>query len=226
MKISRITVVVSAVAIVAVLALGLVLGLGFVQRVGKTVTTVSYVLENQTLYVTQTQPVTQSILSTVSLLGINHTVTTTQTSVSLSQTTTIFSTTRNLTIVENQTSFKTTTETLTTTDSPGSAAIVLMPQGFQIIFKGQRSIFVTGAQITPGFNGFLAISWKTTNTTNVHWVLQGNAINETSFSSPQGGVEFPVQAGIPYALTVFDDACTPFSCTNSFNVTATIIYQY
>ena len=119
------------------------------------------------------------------------------------------------------------TSTVTTTEGAGTAAIILLPSGSMIDFaSGQKFAAVPQASLTIGFNGLFVISWQTTNSTNIHWVLIGNAINETSVSSQSGGAEFPVQANIAYSLFIYDDSCTPFACNTAFNVTAMIYYAY
>jgi hypothetical protein len=83
-----------------------------------------------------------------------------------------------------------------------------------------------GELLTPGFNGYYQITYQTNTSTPVHWVLQGNSVNETSFSAPSGGVDFPVQADVYYPIAAYDDVCTFFVCNNAFNVTATIVYEW
>ncbi len=213
----------AAVAIVAILALALVLGLGFIGGKNSTITTTE--LTTQILEQTQTQlqPITQTILSTAPLPASTSTSLATMTLTQTFQTTLKIPTTINLTRTESTLSTETTTENVTTT---ASGYVVLMPAGSEIIFSsGQRSGIVSRVAQQFGFNGFLVINFKTTDSSSVHWVLQGNSVNETSISQSAGQVEFPVQSYVQYSLQVFDDACN-LGCNTAFNVTASIVYMY
>lgn len=184
-------------------------------------------MNTQTLYQTEMQPVTQTVLSTISLSPTTSILTTTETSVSMSRTTVAVPTTVNSATTVEQTVYQTTTSTVTTTAGAGTAAVILLPSGSLIEFaSGQKFAVVPQASIALGFDGLFVISWQTTNSTNVHWTLVGNEINETSVSSQSSGAEFPVQANTAYSLFVYDDSCTQFTCNTAFNVTAMIYYTY
>jgi len=70
-----------------------------------------------------------------------------------------------------------------------------------------RSVAAVPQQIDLGFNGYYEISYQTNASTPVHWVLEGNSINETSFSAPSDGLDFPVQAGVHYSILVYNEPC-------------------
>jgi hypothetical protein len=225
LKISRITIIVATIAIVAILSVGLILGLGMIRLNGTTET--STAILQQTIVETETQNLaatTQTVYSTVSLSPVITTTTATETRLSVSQSTLRIPTTVNLTQTDTALITSTVTTNITTT---ASGYVVLLPAGSQITFTaGEMSDYVSKASITPGFNGFLEIDYQTKNSTSIHWLLQENTVNETSVSLPQGGVEFPVQANIPYSLLVFNDGCSSFGCSNAFNVTASVVYLY
>jgi hypothetical protein len=227
LKVSNVTIALAAVAIVAVLAASLIVGLGVVQ--GRKTTVVSTAYNTETLYQTLTQPITQTIVSTVSN-GSNAqvstgAVSTTITSISTSRIVETIATTRNITETHNQTVPM--TITFTRTASQSSGIVTILQTGSIIEFAvGQRIADVPQATTYFGFSGFLDITWQGPSSDAVQWILTGNNINETSLSMPTGGVEFPIQAGIGYSLIVVNNGCTQFSCNNSFNVTASIFYEY
>jgi len=222
MKSSNVAITAAAVVIVVILALGLVLGLGVIggRRVSTTTATVTET-QTQSQIVTQQSIQTQTELSTISLPPTTQNVTTTKSIVVVSQALVTIPTTLNSTT----TVYRTTSLTSTVTSSTTAAIIILQP-GSQINFTaGQQAANVPQADFTPGFNGFFVISWQTNPSTLVYWTLQGNSVNETSYSQPSGGVEFPVQSYVSYLLTVHDGSCSPY-CENSFNVTVSIYYEY
>lgn len=226
MKISRNTLIVATIVIVAILVVGLVAGLGIIQFRGGTTTDI--VTTTQTITETQAavQPVMETIVSTASPSQSTVTDTATATSIQISQTTLRIPTTAsvNVTKIQTVTSYTTTVQNVTTT---ASGYVDLLPSGSWINFtSGEMFYAVTQASLRVGFNGFFVINYETVNATAVHWVLEGNSINETSNSEPSGGVEFPVQAYVPYSLLVFNDECTTFVCNNAFNMTVSITYQY
>ncbi len=99
----------------------------------------------------------------------------------------------------------------------------LLPSGSLIVFQnGQRSSLVSQASIEVGFNGYFEVTYATTNSTAVQWILQGNGVNETVPAGVSGDYEFPVQADIRYSLVVFNGNCTPYVCGSAFNVTASV----
>lgn len=227
MKASGLAITAAAIVIVAILALGLLLGFGIIQ--GRTSTVTSTEIMTQTVGQTQIQveSATETVLSTVSPPPAIVTTTTTETSVSpyLSQSTVTVASTVNRTEVESETVYQTTTQEVTTT---ANGYVVLLPQGSLISFStGQSYAIVPLIVSRVGYNGFLQIIFDTINSTSVHWVLEGNLINETSLSQSSGSVEFPVQANIAYSLFVYNDECANFICsTPAFNVSATVAYEY
>ncbi len=223
MKISKVVISIVTVVIVAILGLGLILGLGIIR--GKSVTTTE--IMTQTFYETQTQmrPVTETLVSTDTRIPTTVTLSTTEISLSLSHSTVTIPSTVNLTQVESKTVYATTTQNETVT---ASGVVIVLPAGSLISFaSSQRFDLVPQGSITVGFNGFFEISYQTSSPTPVYWVLEGNSVNEMSSSGPSGGVEFPVQAGVPYSLLIYNGDCPYAGCySNAFNVTATIVYQY
>jgi type II secretory pathway pseudopilin PulG len=219
---SRLTITLAVVAIVAILALGLVLGLGVVVQ-GKAKNATETMTVGQTIYQT-VQGQGQTLVYTTSLSPSTVTVTTVETT----------STTSRSTVSIPVTSYVTETETTSitgptsiVTSSSSTSVLTMLPAGSQIDFtSGERFTAVPQASLNLGFNGFFIITFQTVNSTAIHWVLEGNDINETSYSQSAGGVEFPVQSGIDYTLLVYNDQCTPFVCDNAFNVTASIFYEY
>lgn len=213
----------AVIVIVVTLAFALIFGLGVVGG-RKSTTTTSTITESQTVLQTQQVTQTQTVLATTSLPASTEILT--ATSVSVSKTIVTLPVTESLTTTGTSTVYATSTVTITPSSST-TAAVILLHQGSQIDFvAGQASANVGQGDITPGFNGFFVVTWQTNVSTPVHWVLLGNAVSETSYSQPSGGVEFPVQAEIPYSLTVYNDACTPALCNNAFNVTASVVYEY
>jgi len=222
-KISKLTLVIAAVVLVAILAGGLVVGLGFVGG-KKTITTTETFAQTVVETQTQLQPVTQTLLSTILLSQSTSTITSTETSISVSETTLQIPTTMNVTKIESSTITETTTNNVTTT---ASGYIVLYPPGTKIVFPaGQREGIVNSQPLRPGFNGFYDITYQTTSSTPIHWMVEGNFVNESSNSAPSGAVDLPVQAFVPYTITVINDACSNVACNNAFNVTASIAYEY
>jgi hypothetical protein len=222
LKLSKLVIAVIAVVIVVILAGGLVVGLGFITGKNRTATKTEF--QTQTLLETETyvQPVTQTVLLTTSVTPATSTVTTTETSVTLAHTTLEIPTTVNETKVESSTATETSVSTVTTTAS-GYAVLF---SGTNIVFTAGQSVATVPQQLRPGFNGYYEISYQTNASTPVRWVLQGNSVNETSFSAPSGGVDFPVQADVYYSILVYNDACIGFVCNNAFDVTATIVYEW
>jgi hypothetical protein len=221
--ISRLTIAIVAIVIVAILSGGLALGLGVIG--GKKIVTTTEIIA-QTVVETQTQlqPVTQTLLSTISLPQTTSTITTTETSFSVSQTTLEIPTTVNVTKIESSTITETTTNNVTTT---ASGYVVLFAPGTKIVFSaGQREAVVTPQPLRPGFNGFYDITFQTTPSTPIHWMVEGNSVNKSSSSAPSGAVDLPLQAFVPYTITVFNDACSNVARGNAFNVTASIVYEY
>ena len=127
---------------------------------------------------------------------------------------------QNITKFENQTFFKTINQTTTT--EPSGAVTVL--SNYLISFTGERDLAVTQASFYPGFNGFLDINFQSSET--VHWILYGNFVNQTSLPQSNGAVEFPVMADVRYSLYVYNDSCNYGGCVNTFNVTASIVFEY
>ena len=214
----------AALAIVFVLVGVLFLGVGLIT--GKPNVSTAITTEFQTIQETQTQvqAVTQTILSTTTLAATNSAVTTTATSLSVSQTTLHVPTTVNVTELMTTTVTQISSKNITTT---ASGYAVLDPQGTKIVFAaGQSSEVVNQQEFQGGFNGYLQVTYQTNTSTPVHWVLLGNGINESSISAPSGGFEFPVQAYVPYTITVVNDACSIAICNNAFNVTASIVYEW
>jgi len=224
LKVSRTLIIIAAVVIVAILAFGLVIGLGVIQGKSTTVTTTAIISQTFVETQTQLQPVTQTVLSTTSLPQGTSTITTTSTSVLLSSTTVIVPTTFNNTVTERSTILTTTTQNVS---SSGVTVQNLLPSGSLLVFQNdQSSYFVPQGSIEVGWNGYFQITYTTTNSTAVQWVLQGNSINESSPSGQSGEIDFPVQAYIHYSLVVFNSNCTPYICGSAFNVTASISYVY
>jgi hypothetical protein len=222
MKIPNVAITAAAVVIVVILVLGLVLGLGVVGG-RRVTTTTSTVTETQTLSQTVTQQniQTQTVVSTTSLPPTTQMIATTETVSVVSQSLVTIPTT-----FSSTTTVFYTTSLTSTASSSTTGVITLLQAGSQIDFAaGQAAANVPQADLTLGYNGFFVISWQTNTSTPVYWTLQGNAVNESSYSQPSGGVEFPAQSYIPYLLTVHDGLCSPY-CDNAFNVTVSIYYEY
>jgi len=104
-----------------------------------------------------------------------------------------------------------------------SGSVILLSD-YRINFTAfERDLAVTQASFTPGFNGYLEISYESTQM--IHWVLYGNSVNETSIPQATGGVEFPVMSGVRYSLYIYNDGCN-FGCIGAFNVTTSVVFEY
>ena len=210
------------VGIIAVLAIGLFAGFGFIR--GPTHGTTEYVNETQVQTFLSTQTVVQTAVSTTTATSVSSSTFTVSNVSTLRVPTTLdFSITKyqNTTKIENQTVFKTVNET---TSIEPSGAVILLSNYLITFTVYEHDLALTQASFYPGFNGYLDISYESSEP--IHWVLYGNFVNETSSPQSTGVVEFPVMADVRYSIYVYNDDCNFGGCTTPFNVTASFIYEY
>ena len=210
------------VAIIAVLAIGLFAGFGFIR--GTPHGTTEYVNETQIQTFLSTQTLVQTAVTTSTTTSVSPSTFTVSnvTTVRVPTTQDIPVTKyQNSTKLENQTVFKTINQT---TSIEPSGAVTLLSNYLISFTVYEHDLALSQASIYPGFNGYLDISYQSSEP--IHWVLYGNSVNETSFPQSTGVVEFPVMAGIRYSLYVYNDDCNFGGCTTPFNVTASLVYEY